>query len=54
MAKFQSEVLSQDPNWAAAFWFEMLYDIKSPNAGLYDKDNQLTAFGAQYLGVFHD
>lgn len=54
MAKFQSEVLSQDPNWAAAFWFEMLYDIKAPNAGLYDQSDQLTAFGARYLAAFHN
>ncbi|HWU57012.1 MAG TPA: hypothetical protein VN175_15990 [Rhizomicrobium sp.] len=54
MTKFQSEVLAQDPNWAAAFWFEMLYDIKAPNAGLYDKDNQLTAFGVQYIDAFRN
>jgi hypothetical protein len=54
MMKFRSEVLSQDPNWAAAFWFEMLYDIKSSNAGLYDKDNQLTPFGAQYIDAFRN
>jgi len=54
MTQFSNEVLSQDPNWAAAFWFEMLYDIKAPNAGLYDKDNQLTLFGAQYMDAFHN
>jgi len=52
MTTFQSEVLSQDLNWAAAFWFELLYDIKAPNVGLYDKDGQLTAFGSQYIAAF--
>ena len=28
MTEFRKQVLSQDDNWAAAFWFEMLYDIK--------------------------
>jgi len=53
MTKFQSEVLSQDPNWAAALWFELLYDIRAPNAGLYDKDGQLTSFGSQYIAAFN-
>jgi hypothetical protein len=54
MTKFRSEVLSQDPNWAAAFWFEMLYDIKAPNVGLFDQDGQLTLFGSQYIASFRD
>jgi hypothetical protein len=54
MAEFQKDVLSQDPNWAAAFWFEMLYDRHAPNAGLYDQSNQLTFFGSQYLADFHN
>jgi hypothetical protein len=53
MAQFQNQVLSRDPNWAAAFWFEMLYDIHNPNAGLFDQNGFLTAFGNQYLGTFN-
>ncbi|HKY19215.1 MAG TPA: hypothetical protein VJL82_09805 [Rhizomicrobium sp.] len=54
MTTFQAEVLSRDARWAGAFWFEMLYDIKAPNAGLYNKSDQLTAFGAQYLAAFRN
>lgn len=54
MAQFQKDVLSQDPKWAGAFWFEMLYDIKAPNAGLYNKSDELTAFGVQYLKYFRE
>ncbi len=54
MATFDSQVLSQDPHWAAAAWFEMLYDRKSPNAGLFDKSGMLTAFGVQYLDTFRN
>jgi hypothetical protein len=54
MTKFQSEVLSQDPNWAAAFWFEMLYNISMPNAGLYDQYDQLNARGSQYIAAFRN
>lgn len=52
MAEFQNDVLSQDPHWAAAFWFEMMYDTKAPNAGLYDKSDLLTAVGARYIDNF--
>ena len=54
MTKFQNEVLSQDSNWAAAFWFEMLYDIGMPNAGLYDQYDQLNARGSQYIAAFRN
>ena len=52
MIKFRNDVLARDPNWAAAMWYEMLYDRRSPNAGLYDKSDALTAFGSQYLAAF--
>ena len=52
MTKFQNDVLSRDSGWATALWFEMLYDRRSPNAGLYDKSDTLTAFGTRYLGAF--
>jgi hypothetical protein len=54
MEKFKTEVLSKDSNWAAAFWFEMLYDRKAPNAGLYDKSDSLTVIGSRYLAAFRD
>jgi hypothetical protein len=54
MKEFQEEVLSQDPDWAGAFWFEMLYDVKAPNAGLYNKSDELTLFGSQYLETFRN
>jgi hypothetical protein len=52
MAEFQKDVLAQDPHWAAAFWFEMMYDSRAPNAGLYDKSDLLTDFGSQYRTYF--
>jgi hypothetical protein len=52
MIKFRNDVLSRDPNWATAMWYEMLYDRRSPNAGLFDKNGALTAFGSQYLSAF--
>ena len=52
MTKFQNEVLSRDPGWATALWYEMLYDRRAPNAGLYDKSDALTAFGTRYLAAF--
>lgn len=54
MTYFQSQVLAQDPGWAAAFWFEMLYDRKAPNVGLYDQNDLLTSFGAQYIDAFRN
>ena len=54
MTEFQKQVLSQDDNWAAAFWFEMLYDIKAPNAGLFDKSGAMTEFGEQYTDAFRN
>jgi hypothetical protein len=54
MTQFEIEVLSRDPKWAGALWFEMLYDIKAPNAGLYDKSDLLTAFGSQYIAAFRN
>jgi hypothetical protein len=52
MTTFKTEVLSRDPKWAAAFWFEMLYDSKAPNVGLFNKSGQLTAFGTRYIAAF--
>ena len=54
MTEFQKQVLSQDASWAAAFWFEMLYDIKAPNAGLFDKSGLMTEFGSQYVDAYRD
>ncbi|HKQ43987.1 MAG TPA: hypothetical protein VJS47_01205 [Rhizomicrobium sp.] len=54
MTTFQAQVLSRDPNWAAAFWFEMLYDPKAPNAGLFDRDGLVTKFGTQFIEVFRN
>lgn len=54
MTEFRKQVLSQDDNWAAAFWFEMLYDIKAPNAGLFDKNGLMTAFGSDYADAFRN
>jgi hypothetical protein len=54
MTAFKALVLSKDPNWAAAMWFEMLYDRKAPNAGLFDMGNVLTPFGSQYIDAFRD
>jgi hypothetical protein len=54
MTTFQSQVLSRDPDWGAAFWFEMLYDSKAPNAGLFDKDGLVTKFGTQFIETFRN
>ena len=54
MTEFQKQVLSQDPGWAAAFWFEMLYDTKAPNSGLFDKSGSITDFGSQYIDAFRN
>ena len=54
MTTFDSQVLSQDPHWAGAIWFELLYDRKSPNAGMYDKSGLVTTFGVQYLNTFRN
>ena len=51
---FKSQVLEQDPNWAGATWFEMLYDKRFPNAGLFDSNSSLTEPGANYINDFRD
>ena len=54
MIEFQKQLLSQDGNWVAAFWFEILCDIKAPNAGLFDKSGAMTEFGEQYTDAFRN
>jgi len=50
---FQNRVTSQEENWAAFIWFEMLYDKAMPNAGLFDPTGRLTTAGAQYVDHLH-
>jgi len=52
MKTFGSRVLSQDSDWAGFIWFEMLYDPKAPNAGLFDASGNLTGLGTQYVKAF--
>ena len=49
---FQTRVLGQDPNWGALMWYQMLYDKRTPNAGLFDVDGVLTTRGAEYVDAF--
>ncbi len=51
MTSFQNQV-AETTDWAGSTWFEMLYDSRSPNAGLFDKSGTLTVFGAQYQRAF--
>ena len=52
---FRSKVVSQDPNWAALTWYQLLYDTKTPNAGLFDKTGKtLTEPGRHYVDEFND
>lgn len=52
MTFFDAKVVSQDPAWAGLTWFELLYDRKAPNAGLFDQSGAMTAFGSQYVKAF--
>jgi hypothetical protein len=49
---FKAQVFSRDPNWAGGTWFEMLYDARTPHAGLFDKTGALTPFGQDYISDF--
>lgn len=52
---FQSNVVSQDANWAALTWYQLLYDKKTPNAGLFGQSGtSLTTVGTQYVNEFND
>jgi hypothetical protein len=46
---FQTHVIGQDPNWAGLMWYQMLYDRRTPNAGLFDQDGSLNARGTDYI-----
>jgi hypothetical protein len=52
MKTFRTRVLARDEGWAGLLWFEMLYDKKNPNAGLFDAAGRLTALGNQYVSEF--
>jgi hypothetical protein len=54
MVAFTQEVLSRDKGWAGAMWYQMLYDKRTPNAGLYNKSDMLTDFGVDYLQAFRN
>lgn len=49
---FQARVLGQDPGWAGLMWYEMLYDSRTPNAGLFGIDGALAPRGAEYVDAF--
>jgi hypothetical protein len=52
---FQSQVVSHDSNWAALIWYQLLYDKRTPNAGLFNQSGSgLTTVGKQYVGEFND
>ena len=53
MTTFESDAVSQDNAWAGLTWFELLFDRKAPQAGLFDKSGTtLTLFGSQYTAAF--
>ncbi len=55
MKTFQANVVSQDANWAALTWYQLLYDKKTPNAGLFNQaGTALTTVGSQYVNEFND
>ncbi len=52
---FQANVVAKDPNWAALTWYQLLYDRRTPNAGLFNSmGTVLTTVGSQYVGEFND
>lgn len=53
MTTFVANVVSKDPAWAGLTWFELLFDKKVPNAGLFDKSGSaLSVLGSQYTAAF--
>jgi len=49
---FQTRVLSKDANWGGLMWYQMLYDNRTPNAGLFDSAGNLNARGMDYVDTF--
>jgi hypothetical protein len=50
---FEANVVAKDSSWAATTWYQLLYDKKTPNAGLFDKaGTSLTTLGMQYVNEF--
>jgi hypothetical protein len=54
MSTFKNQLLAQDPNWAGAISYEMLYDARSPHAGLFDNNSNLTQLGARHIDDFRN
>lgn len=53
IATFNAEALSKDKAWAGLTWFELLFDRRLPQSGLFDKSGtMLSPVGSQYVAAF--